>query len=257
MKWQSTFGYLPINYDSILAVVKNLEQDVTFLNNLDGDAIRILFSAKNSTVPLKFANVKISTNGKSWYQVTSDGNPEIVIPEHAEFYSDPIKIRVRSGQKITIRTLINRPQRIESVCGFWAKDLAYVNCFNSDKNYSMEELYKFVRKDPSPLKGQFFYGFSKVQVLTNDDAKLVVAFGDSITHMSFLTNALVKRLNRELPGTISLLNAGIGGNRLVHDATWIPDAPGEGSLFGEAGVKRFEKDVYRNDTAVDDVLILT
>lgn len=33
MKWQSSFSYLPINYRSTLAVVKDLQQDVTFFNN--------------------------------------------------------------------------------------------------------------------------------------------------------------------------------------------------------------------------------
>lgn len=256
MKWQSSFSYLPINYRSTLAVVKDLQQDVTFFNNLNGNALRIRFSNKYSTVPLRLASVKVSADGKSWYQVTSNENSKITIPTHEEFYSDPVKINTYAGQKITIRISINGPQKIESVCGFWAKGLASVRCFNTSKNYPMDRLYEFVAKDPSPLKGQFFYGFSSVQILTNDDAKLVVAFGDSITHMSFLTNALTKRLNKKFPGTISLINAGIGGNRLVHDATWIPDAPGEGSLFGRAGVERFENDVYQNNLSVDDVLIL-
>ena len=63
-------------------------------------------------------------------------------------------------------------------------------------------------------KGMCFYGFTGLQVYTKDTVKAIAAFGDSITHMSYVTNALSKRLFREYPGQVTLLNCGIGGNRL-------------------------------------------
>ena len=85
--------------------------------------------------------------------------------------------------------------------------------------------------------------------------RVVAAFGDSITHMSYVTNALTKRMYASYPGKVTMINSGIGGNRLVHDATYIEEVHQIVSVFGEAGIRRFEKDVFEIDS-VDSVLSL-
>lgn len=169
----------------------------------------------------------------------------------------------KAGDRIAVNIYIDQQQKIQNLCGYWAEGGSEVRCNiegddtrgNAFSSTSMEEIYKFVKEDPSSVKGQFFFGFSAVQVWTEDDVKVITAFGDSITAMAFFTNALQKRLYKKYPGQVTLLNAGIGGNRLLHDATWIPDAPAEGELFGEAGVRRFEKDVFGRDK-VDSIFCL-
>lgn len=226
MKWTSSFKYLPINYGMTLATLSDKTQRVLFENNLNGNKVRILFSNKyaKKTLNLKKVTIGIENEGtvERIREVTLRGSKEIVLPAGAE---------VR--------------------CNIEGDDTRG-NAFSST---SMEEIYEFVKEDPSPVKGQFFFGFSAVQVWTEDDVKVITAFGDSITAMAFFTNALQKRLYKKYPGQVTLLNAGIGGNRLLHDATWIPDAPAEGGLFGEAGVRRFEKDVFGTDK-VDSIFCL-
>ena len=259
MKWTSSFKYLPINYGMTLATLSDKTQRVLFENNLNGNKVRILFSNKyaKETLNLKKVTIGIENEGtvERIREVTLRGSKEIVLPAGAEVYSDEVEVTVKAGDRIAVNIYIDQQQKIQNLCGYWAEGGSEVRCNiegddtrgNAFSSTSMEEIYEFVKEDPSPVKGQFFFGFSAVQVWTEDDVKVITAFGDSITAMAFFTNALQKRLYKKYPGQVTLLNAGIGGNRLLHDATWIPDAPAEGGLFGEAGERRFEKDVFGTD----------
>lgn len=267
MKWTSTFKYLPIEYDTTLAVISDRTERVSFDNNMDGDQVRILLSNRYSEEDLhiRCMTIGVEENGvvKDPVTITRGGSSEIVLKPNETVFSDAAALSVRAGERLAVSVYIDEAQEVQSVCGYWAPDGAHVS-FNekgdaSDgkafREISCTQLYDFVRDDPSPVKGQFFYGFSAVQILTGDDVRVVAAFGDSITHMSFVTNALQKRLYAAYPGQVTLINTGIGGDRLVHDATWIPEAPAEGRLFGRSGVSRFEEDVFGIDR-VDSVLVL-
>lgn len=267
MKWTSSFKYLPINYGMTLATLSDKTQRVLFENNLNGNKVRILFSNKyaKETLNLKKVTIGIENEGivERIREVTLRGSKEIVLPAGAEVYSDEVEVTVKAGDRIAVNIYIDQQQKIQNLCGYWAEGGSEVRCNiegddtrgNAFSSTSMEEIYEFVKEDPSPVKGQFFFGFSAVQVWTEDDVKVITVFGDSITAMAFFTNALQKRLYKKYPGQVTLLNAGIGGNRLLHDATWIPDAPAEGGLFGEAGVRRFEKDVFGTDK-IDSIFCL-
>lgn len=254
MKWITSFQYLPICYEKTLAKLSNIRQTVIFENNLEGNYIRILFSNKYGKRPLELERVTIGldNNGEivEKKEVTAHGKKHIVIKEEEQFFSDDIAINVKAKDRLVICIDIKETQEIQSLCGYWAKGQTETRLLKIDNELgncriqTMEETYKFISEDPSSVKGEFFFGFSVVQVYTYDDVKVIAAFGDSITAMSFYTNALIKRLYEKYPRKVSLLNMGIGGNRLLHDATWIPQAPAEGKLFGDAGVRRFEKDVF-------------
>ena len=268
MKWVSSFKYLPINYGMTLAVLADRTQRVSFDNNLNGNKVRILFSNKYAKAPLKLKRVVIGVENdkgeiERTAEVTLHGLSEIILQSGEEIYSDEAELTVKASDRLAVSIYLDQKQEIQSLCGYWAKNGAEVRCNVQGDNtgekisqsVSMEEIYGFVKEDPSPLKGEFFFGFSAVQVLTDDHVKVIAAFGDSITAMSFFTNALQKRLYDKYPGQVTLLNIGIGGNRLLHDATWIPEAPAEGGLFGDAGVRRFEKDVFGTDK-IDSIFCL-
>lgn len=268
MKWVSSFKYLPINYGMTLAILSDRTQRVSFDNNLNGNKVRILFSNKYAKESLKLKRVTIGVENKEGKiekstEVTLKGLSEIVLNRGEEIYSDEVELTVKASDRLAVSIYLDQSQKIQSLCGYWAKDGAETRCnIQGDetgrtisRRASMEEIYRFVKEDPSPLKGEFFFGFSAVQVFTDDHVKVIAAFGDSITAMSFFTNALQKRLYDKYPGQVTLLNIGIGGNRLLHDATWIPEAPAEGGLFGEAGVRRFERDVFGTDK-IDGIFCL-
>ena len=265
MKWVSAFSYLPINYGIVLARVKDQTQRVVFNNNLKGKKIRVRLSNRYSsnTITMEEVSVAIIKEGKLCYKKDVSLNNETVIRlgPGEECWSDELDFIVSPGDKIAVSTYVKEEQRIESICAFWAKNGPCVilskegNCVSDTgfQTVSMEAIYSFIKEDSN--KGVAFYGFTGLQVLTQDSVKTIVAFGDSITHMSYMTNALIEQLYQVYPGRVTLLNRGIGGNRLLHDARMLDCICGDGKCFGDAGVRRFEKDVF-GEEKVDYVLIL-
>ncbi|MCM1123719.1 MAG: GDSL-type esterase/lipase family protein, partial [Eubacterium sp.] len=94
-----------------------------------------------------------------------------------------------------------------------------------------------------------------VQVLTQEEVVTMACFGDSITHMSYYFDPLLESLYEKYPSKISLLNCGIGGNRVLYDACYVEEIPGHGRCFGNAGIRRFERDVYE-DVEPDIVFLM-
>lgn len=267
MKWVSTFSYLPINYAVRLAEIEDQTQRILFDNNLNGQKIRLRFSNKYAASALTLQRVTVGIEKdnhiNSIQTITLNGNTSIFLAPGEEVWSDEAELTVQAGDRLAITTYVGRRQPIESVCAFWSAvgplvqlspsgDYTDGDCF---AEIASGELYPVIAEDPNPVKAYFFYGISGLQVWTDDDVKTVAMFGDSITHMSYVSNALMKRLYNAYPGRVTVLNRGIGGNRLLHDATKTDVLPAEGSCFGTAGIKRFEQDIF-GDGHVDTVLVL-
>lgn len=262
MKWVSAFKYLPINYGERVATVKNLTQRVSFDNNLNGGRIRLRFCNRYARMPLRLDRVTAGTSDGGWAAVTLGGESGITLAPGQVVFSDGIDVAVRAGERLTVNIYIGGEREIESICGLWAKTNARVSFGAGDRTAGgdfeetqPDNILPALADDTLPDKMMYFFGFDALQVYTDDGVKVVAAFGDSITHMSYVTNALGKRLYAAFPGRVTLINSGIGGNRLMHDGTYVEETPGLASVFGVAGVKRFEHDVFEIDR-VDSVLSL-
>lgn len=266
MKWVSAFSYLPVNYGVQLAEAEDQTQQLIFDNNLSGGRVRVRFSNKFSRSPLRLDSVTVGIAGESGVEhirpVTLRGSEAITLSPGEEVWSDEVELAVRPGDRIAVTAYVRERQSVESVCAFWCPDSSLVRLGRGDHTNGEPfpeipawDVYPVIRDDANPVKAYFFYGLSGLQVLTEDDVKTVVMFGDSITHMSFVSSALTRRLFAAYPGKVTLLNRGLGGNRLLHDATKVDILPAEGTCFGVAGVKRFEQDVFGEGPA-DAVLVL-
>lgn len=266
MKWASAFKYLPVNYDDRVATVRNLTQRVSFDNNLNGNRIRLRFSNRYGKISLRLDRVTIGVmcndDVTNTVLVTFAGDSVITLEPGQELFSDEIVFTVCAGERLAVNIYIGQEQSIENICCLWAKTNSLISFGAGDQTDGQsfdvaipDNILPIIRDDTSPDKIMFFYGFDALQVFTDDDVKVVAAFGDSITHMSYVTNALTKRMYASYPGRVTLINSGVGGNRLVHDATYIEEIHQVVSVFGEAGVRRFEKDVFEIDS-VDSVLSL-
>ena len=266
MKWASAFKYVSINYADVVATVHDTTQKVCLSNNLNGDRIRLRFSNRFSKNPLRLDRVTVGTERgdavENTRAVTLGGSEMITLEPGQETFSDEIAISVHAGERLAVSIYIGGEQGVESVCCLWSRTNALVTFGSGDhtdgsafEDTPLDDVLPIIKDGSLPYKKMFFYGIDALQVYTEDDVKVIAAFGDSITHMSFVTNALAKRLYAAYPGKVTLINSGIGGNRLVHDATFIKATNQAVPTFGEAGVKRFEKDVFELDE-VDAVLAL-
>lgn len=262
MKWVSAFKYLSINYGEPVATVKDRTQRVSFDNNLKGDRIRLRFCNRYAKIPLRLDHVTVGVADGSAAAVTLGGERVITLEPGQEIFSDEIDFAVRAGERLAVNIYIEGEQDIESICGLWSRTNGLVSfgAGNRTEGEDFEEadldnVLPILKEDVLPDKMMFFFGFDALQVFTDDGVKVVAAFGDSITHMSYVTNALGKRLYGDFPGRVTLINSGIGGNRLMHDGAYVEETPCLALAFGVAGVKRFERDVFEIDK-VDSVLSL-
>lgn len=257
MEWKTTWSYLLIDYNTNIGTIENITQRTFFRNNLSGEKARIRFSNLFSDKPLILESVVISKkkrNGeelKNFTTVTYKGGTKIKIEPHEEFLSDPVDFSINCDEDIVVSVYLKERNEIYAACSSWS-----AKCFTtrygvggdftreqSFKGYDSYDVFPIFKSDPN--KSDVIVGFTGIEVYTDGDVKTLALFGDSITHMSYYSDALTDKLYKLFPGKITVLNRGISGNRLLHDHTVVPDILGEGSIFGRAGIKRFEEDVYK------------
>jgi lysophospholipase L1-like esterase len=186
---------------------------------------------------------------RSNHEVTFGGNRSIAIPEGAEVLSDPISFSVGSEQNLAISLFTASETGPATVHG----SALQTNYVSGAGNFAAEEgANAFAMAAGSMAAGSrttgSWYFLSAVEVLAPADVKgAVVALGDSITDGASSrpdknerwTDVLARRL---LVGDtkIAVLNAGIGGNRvLTSSPCWGQNALARlgRDVLAEAGIE--------------------
>jgi len=106
--------------------------------------------------------------------------------------------------------------------------------------------------DPSdeafPFTTTSWFFLDGLDVMAPEDTAVIACFGDSITDGTASTlngddrwpDVLSRRLHAAYGTRVSVVNAGIGGNRIVGPAVYAPDAPSGG---GPSALARLDRDV--------------
>ena len=198
----------------------------------NGEQLRLQFSNRFGSTPYEIGAVRVLAGGRSC-TVTLNGQTRFEIPVGGVTVSDPCTLSVRRGEEIEIR-------------------LYYTNAILD--NNMIEERATLLRGDQTETSGALPFrkpllakllgayngipAVEAVELLTEEPAKAIVAFGDSITALSRWTKPLADRLDAAYPGAYTLLNSGISGNCLLYESEGV-----FGPVFGDRGVTRFERDV--------------
>jgi lysophospholipase L1-like esterase len=204
---------------------------------LGGPTLRVVFTNEFGAAPLTIgaANVGVSTGGSAIdlaksAGLTFGGRTMVVIPPGALVVSDPVALKVAPQIDLAI-SLFLPTQPIPAVSAHGSADqtsyAAPGNVVGADTLQAPTEI--------------FSWPFVKaVDVKVSADSAAVVALGDSITDGAFATNnanarwpdELARRLLANKPtANLSVLNLGIGGNRVLNDVT------------GPSALARFDRDV--------------
>ena len=145
---------------------------------VSGDSLRIRFSNRFGAVPYAIGALRVFAGGRSC-QVTLGGQQHFAIPAGGVTLSDPCALPVQRGEEIELR-------------------LYYTNAIN-DSNMIEEEANLLPGDQTArsgnealrrPLLAKYLGAYNAipaveaVEVLTEEPAKAIVAFGDSITAMS-------------------------------------------------------------------------
>ena len=265
-KWKKVWGYLPVEWGTLVGTTEDVTQRIYIRNNLDATSIKIKFTNLYDKQPLLLEQVtigKIERNSgevKQIQKVTYQGSEQISIASGEEFYSDSISLDLRQTNDLVIAVYCREKHEFYSVCQTWCAE-SWNSSFskgNQTENLQIQgsptiEWFPFFANDPNICNAVF--GIDSVQVLTEENVCTIACFGDSITHMSFYFDPLQAYLYEKYPGNITLFNCGIGGNRILYDDCYVEEIPGHGKCFGRAGIKRFAEDVYK-DTDPDIIFMM-
>lgn len=200
-----------------------------------GDRARIRLSNAYGKTPLEVTGATIAHTARgasvrpgSVRQLTFGHSRSTVIPAGGEIASDPARLEVDALDQLTVTLYFAKPTGPVTHHPF-----AIATSYRASGDH---------RADPSAAAftetTHSWYLLNGVDV-QGEPARhgAVVAFGDSITDGALSTtdanNRYPDELAEKLRGRVGVLNEGIAGNRLLNDST----------CFGEAGVKRFGRDV--------------
>ncbi|MEU4928247.1 SGNH/GDSL hydrolase family protein [Streptomyces yokosukanensis] len=239
--------------DSTVYEDQTLRQKVHL--SVAGGSLRVRFSNEFGTTPLVIGEAhaaRPSVGGPATAidpgtdrVLRFDGSASTTLAPGTARWSDPVALPTTAGGDLVVSLYL--PQRTPA-------DTVHSAAYQSNFVASGDVTGK---PDVTPASTTTSWHFLSGVAVAGDsgtaDAALVT-LGDSITDGEHTTvdtdhrwpDLLAERLrrDRQLAGT-GVVNAGIGGNRLLRDPNPVPGSPAESfaAYFGESGLKRFDRDV--------------
>jgi lysophospholipase L1-like esterase len=226
-------------------------RNVLFLS-VGGDRVRVRLSNTFGARPMVIGHSSVAVQAanadavpRTVRELTFHGRRAVTIPAGVQEFSDPVRLRVAALSTLLVSVYVAGPAGPVTNHPFTAQ-----GNFLATGDASLATTGSAYQNTPCWM---FVDG---VDVTAGPKVTgSVVAFGDSITDTANTTgNAnrrwpdfLARRLNA-LPGrTLSVVNAGLGGNRLLADR---PEP-----FYGVAGLTRLERDMF-GQTGVRAVILL-
>ena len=220
--------------------------------SIGGDTVRVRLSNAYGGQMVEVGAAHIAVRAKEGSIVPGTdrvlkfgGRSEVWLSTDAPALSDPLKLDVAAGGDLAISIYLPK-----------AAEGAGIHYGASQTNY----IGKGDQTGAATMEGAETVGswvfLTGVEVLAPESASAVVTFGDSITDGARSTgNAnhrwpdyLAARLRERGGNEVGVLNAGIGGNRVLRD-------PADNIRFGMNALARFDRDVL-SQAGVKYVIVL-
>jgi lysophospholipase L1-like esterase len=258
--WTASWGASPVVGSDIpgstcpagAGLTKQTVRNVIFLS-AGGDHIRIRLTNTfgNTSMSISRASVAVQASGAdavpgTLRELSFHGRHAVTLVAGGREFSDPVALRVAPLSTILVSVYVNSPTGPVTNHPFTAQGnylaTGDATLQDSGAGYSGTPCWMFV-------DGVDVTAAPRV-------TGTVVAFGDSITDTANTTgNAnhrwpdfLARRLDAVHGPTLSVVNAGLGGNRLLADREGSP-------YYGVAGLTRFGRDALAQ-TGVRAVILL-
>lgn len=223
-----------------------------------GYAVRIRLSNLFGEEPLLIgaARVALREDGEtidpaSDHVLTFSGQPSISIPPGALALSDPVDLAVPPLAELAVSLYFPEAVTSNTVHGFSFQTNYLAPAGGGDQTAEATL--------PADATMQTWVFLTGVDVAVSEPANVVIALGDSITDGAFstpdtnqrwpdlLANRLVESADE---GQVSVLNQGIGGNRL------LSSGEGDFAFTGPAALARFDRDVLAQPGATHLIVYL-
>jgi lysophospholipase L1-like esterase len=245
--WVATWGASPApQLDDAQMRASKLEFENQTLReivhlSIGGNTLRVRLSNAYGKDAVDMAAVHIGLRAKedaivpgTDRTVTFGGRPAVSIPANALVLSDPVKLDAPDGADLAISIYFPKKTMGAGV-HYGAQQTSYISPGNLAGKNSL----------PGGITITSWVFLTAVEVLAPESSSTVVAFGDSITDGARSTvdanrrwpDTLAARLRAQAGHSrIAVLDAGIGGNRILHDAS-------NNVRFGVSALARFDRDV--------------
>jgi lysophospholipase L1-like esterase len=222
--------------------------------DLWGDRFRIRLANTFGTQPITFDQIYlgISASGGAIVRSTNrpvlfGGQPSVNISPGGSAYSDAVDLKfapgaLTDGRKLAVSFHVIGPS---GPMTWHAKALqtSYLSGHRSGSHTKSEDDSAF------PYTTTSWYFLDAVDVMAPADTVVVCAFGDSITDGTLSTlngddrwpDVLSRRLHAAYGNRVSVVNAGIGGNRILTPERYPPPQPFAG---GPSALQRLDRDLF-------------
>lgn len=218
--------------------------------SIGGHTIRIRLSNAYGKQTLEIVSVHVALHAQgsnivsgSDHPVTFSGQTAISIPADALVLSDPVNLDFNASADLAVSIFVSKAASGSGI-HYSAQQTNYIGQGDLASSPSIQ--------DATPITSWVF--LTGIDVLAPKSSTLV-AFGDSITDGANSTNNANHRWPNFLSDrllakhkSIGVLDAGIGGNRILHD-------PATNIAFGVNALARFDRDVLAQP-AVRYVIVL-
>ena len=227
--WSQVMAKALINGQSY----KNKTSCFRFKAYMQGKRLRLRFSNVSGKSSVLLGSVILWKNNIP-YVATLDEKVSIVIPKGEVRYSDIIQIPIEMQDEIEVRMYFKT-----AVCDLNHTE-SNATLYRGDQTKTLTPLSNPTRSIMGALMGIYTVvpTLERIEIETNHEPKVIVAFGDSITAMNHWVKPLRERIHQMYHEDVCLMNAGISGNCLLYEIM-RPFA----NLFGRKGIDRFDSDV--------------
>lgn len=249
--WVGTWAAAPVAAPNSKATYG--AADTTFREivhvSLGGNSVRVILTNEFGLEPLTIgaAHIARSTGGSNIdtslaSALTFSGRSSITIPPGALAVSDPVDIKLAPMSDVAVSIFVPAQTITQVTQHSFADQTNYFAAGNVVGSQTLEA--------PKQIASWLF--LKGIDVKADDKSGAIVAFGDSITDGAHSTrNAnlrwpdnLARRLQADKKTSkFSVINEGIGGNRVLHDG------------YGPSALARFDRDVIAQ-AGVKYVIIL-
>jgi lysophospholipase L1-like esterase len=228
---------------------------------IGGSRARVVLSNAYGTAPVTIGAAHIAIRGKdsviqaSGRPLTFSGRPTFTIPANAIVYSDPVDLAVPQLADLAIDLYL--PGTTNSPATLTMHGSAFqTNYISETGNHAGKPAF------PAVGSTQSWFLLSRVDVVAPDAVGAIVAFGDSITDGARSTSDTNNRWPDHLAGRLlaqgikmGVLNAGIGGNRVLSEGAVPSGADVRAVGAGVNALARFERHVL-SQPGVTHVIVL-
>jgi len=243
LHWVGTWAASPVPIDNSKGPLGTADYTVREIvhTSLGGKRVRVVLSNELGSAPLTIGGAQVAlsrggtkTETSSAVSLTFHGRSSVTIPPDAKVMSDSFAMDLPFGTNLAISLLIPKQPIAQLTQHSYGNQSNYYAAGNQIAAESLD----------TPTESDSWYFLTGVEVEAPLESAAVVTLGDSITDGAISSRSANRRwpddLARRLhdnPKTANLavVNAGIGGNRILHDQV--------GPNAGTAALARFDRDV--------------